>query len=191
MNDKTIEQTASDNALKMNCNNRTVFIGDNLPIMRGLNSGIARQLAVAKMKNIDWKDAQAIGDLRIADFACGTRALLSAVYDQIANRYERNGGNPAKLHQSMMEKVLMGFDVLPYAAHLTASILSGKEPAIIYDRSCIYTMPFGRQKDRKVKIGSLEFLAASEQLVLQAVRENTGPAAKRLRGHQESDLHAV
>lgn len=24
-----------------NCENQTVFIGDNLPIMRGLNSGIA------------------------------------------------------------------------------------------------------------------------------------------------------
>ena len=37
MNDKTIEQTDSgDHAPKMNCSNRTVFIGDNLNIMRML-----------------------------------------------------------------------------------------------------------------------------------------------------------
>lgn len=29
----------------MNCKNRTVFIGDNLSIMRGLNSGIADLIA--------------------------------------------------------------------------------------------------------------------------------------------------
>lgn len=30
---------------EMNCNNRHVFIGDNLPILRGLNSGIADLIA--------------------------------------------------------------------------------------------------------------------------------------------------
>lgn len=30
---------------EMNCSNRTVFIGDNLPILRGLNSGIADLIA--------------------------------------------------------------------------------------------------------------------------------------------------
>ena len=43
--EETIGQTASDNALKMNCKNQTVFIGDNLPILRGLNSEIADLIA--------------------------------------------------------------------------------------------------------------------------------------------------
>ncbi len=150
------------------------------------SAALLARLAVAKMQNIDWKDKEAIGRLRIADFACGTGALLSAVYDQIANRYERTGRNPAKLHKSMMEEVLYGFDVLPYAAHLTASILSGKEPVTIYDNSRIYTMPYGRQKDETVKIGSLEFLDKPEQEVLF----HTGNPAKQVgsKGEETIDL---
>ena len=145
------------------------------------SAALLAHLAVSKMNGIDWKNAQTISKLRIADFACGTGALLSAVYDQIANRYERTGGNPKQLHSLMMERVLYGFDVLPYAAHLTASILSGKEPSIIYDQSRIYTMPYGRQKDETVKIGSLEFLDKPEQEVLF----HTGDPAKQVGGKGE------
>ena len=155
------------------------------------SAALLARLAVSKMNGIDWKDAQAIGQLRIADFACGTGALLSAVYDQIANRYERAGGNPEKLHKSMMEQVLCGFDVLPYATHLTASILSGKQPAITYKETWLCTMPYGRQEDETVKIGSLEFLDKSEQLVLQPTRD---PAkAKRIgsKGQETEDLRKV
>ena len=55
---------------------------------------------------IDWSDPQAIANLRVGDFACGTGALLSAVYEQIATRHEQAGGNPAALHTAMMEDVL-------------------------------------------------------------------------------------
>ena len=78
----------------------------------------------------------------------------------------------------MMEQVLYGFDVLPYATHLTASILSGKQPAITYKETWLCTMPIGRQEDEAVKIGSLELLDKSEQLILQPTRD---PAkAKRI-----------
>ncbi len=151
------------------------------------SAALLAHLAVSKMQNIDWKDAEAIGQLRIADFACGTGALLSAVYDQIATRHERTGGNPKQLHSLMMEQVLYGFDVLPYAAHLTASILSGKEPAIIYERARIYTMPYGRQKDGTVEIGSLEFLDKAEQEVLF----HTGNPAKQVGSKVEATIPKV
>ena len=141
------------------------------------SAALLAHLAVAKMNGIDWSDPQEISRLRIADFACGTGALLSAVYDQIANCHERTGGNPTKLHPLIIEQVLYGFDVLPYATHLTASCLSGKEPATIYNNSRLYTMPCGRQKDETVKIGSLEFLDKPEQRVLF----HTGPPAKAKR----------
>ena len=151
------------------------------------SAALLASLAVSKMKGMDWSDADAIRQLRIADFACGTGALLSAVYDQIANRYERTGGDPEKLHEAMMEQVLYGFDVLPFATHLTASILSGKEPATIYDQSCIFTMPFGRQKDKTVKIGSLEFLDKPEQRVLF----HTGNPAKQVGSKVEATIPKV
>ena len=92
--------------------------------------------------------------------------MLSAVYDQIAARHERAGGNAAKLHQVMMEEVLYGCDVMPSAIHITGSTLSGVEPAVGFSKSRLYTMPYGRQKDGGVMIGSLELLQSSNVMTL-------------------------
>ena len=53
------------------------------------SAALLARLAVAKMEGVDWSSTEAIGKMRIGDFACGTGALLSAVYDQIATRHER------------------------------------------------------------------------------------------------------
>ena len=123
----------------------------------------------------DWANPHAIAQLRIADFACGTGALLSAVYEQIAARHERAGGDSAGLHQDMMEEVLYGCDVMPSAAHITSATLSGTQPTVGYGKSRIYTMPYGRQPDGSVKIGSLEGLAGDSQLLMI----NTSDPARR------------
>ena len=130
------------------------------------SAALLARLAVAKMEGVDWSDAEAIGNLRVGDFACGTGALLSAVYDQIAARHERAGGNAAKLHQVMLEEVLYGCDVMPSAIHITGSTLSGVEPAVSFSNSRLYTMPYGRQKDGSVMIGSLELLQSSNVMTL-------------------------
>ncbi len=130
------------------------------------SAALLARLAVAKMDGVDWSDAKAIGSLRIADFACGTGALLSAVYEQIAARHERAGGRPADLHRAMMEEVLYGCDVMPSAIHITGSTLSGVEPSEVFEKSRLYTMPYGRQSDGSVAIGSLELLQSSDVLTL-------------------------
>ena len=104
--------------------------------------------------------------LRIGDFACGTGALLSAVYEQIAVRHENAGGNAAALHPAMMEEVLYGCDVMPSAIHITGSTLSGMQPNVGFGQSRLYTMPYGRQDDGTVKIGSLELLQSSTTMTL-------------------------
>ena len=118
------------------------------------------------MEGVDWSEAEAIGKLRIGDFACGTGALLSAVYDQVAARHERSGGDPAELHQVMMEEVLYGCDVMPSAVHITSATLSGTQPGVRFGKSRVYTMPYGRQKDGSVAIGSLELLQSSHTMTL-------------------------
>ena len=70
------------------------------------SAALLARLAVAKLEGVDWADAEAIGNIRIGDFACGTGALLSAVYEQVAARHQRAGGNLAALHPVMMEEVL-------------------------------------------------------------------------------------
>ena len=84
------------------------------------------------------------------------------MYEQIASRHERAGGDPAALHPVMMEEVLYGCDVMPSAIHITGSTLSGVEPSVGFGRSRLYTMPYGRQKDGTVAIGSLELLQSSQ-----------------------------
>ena len=124
-------------------------------------AALLAHLAVAKLEKVDWADATAIGKLRIGDFACGTGALLAAVYDQIAARHERASGNLERLHPTMLEQVLYGCDVMPSAVHITGSTLSGAQPHVGYGQSRLYTMPYGRQADGSVKIGSLELLQTS------------------------------
>ena len=92
--------------------------------------------------------------------------LLSAVYEQIAARHERAGGDAAALHKVMMEDVLYGCDVMPSAVHITGSTLSGMEPSVIFNESHLYTMPYGRMADNSVMIGSLELLQSSNVLTL-------------------------
>ena len=145
------------------------------------SAALLARLAVAKMDGVDWSSAEAIGKLRIGDFACGTGALLSAVYEQIAARHERVGGDPVALHKLMMEEVLYGCDVMPSAVHITGSTLSGVEPSVLFDKSRLYTMPYGRMKDGSVMIGSLELLRSSNVLTLF----NTSDPALRTGGSGE------
>ncbi len=130
------------------------------------SAALLARLAVAKLDGVNWSDADAIGRLRVGDFACGTGALLSAVYEQIAARHERTGGNPAALHRVMMEEVLYGCDVMPSAVHITGSTLSGAQPSVGFGGSRLYTMPYGRMQDGSVMIGSLELLQSSNVLTL-------------------------
>ena len=130
------------------------------------SAALLARLAVSKLRGVDWADASAIGQLRIGDFACGTGALLSAAYEQIAARYERAGGNPDELHSAMMAEALYGCDVMPSAVHITGATLSGIAPAELFDNSRLYTLAYGRQEDGDVRIGSLELLQSSAAMTL-------------------------
>ena len=139
------------------------------------SAALLARLAVAKLDDVDWSDAEAIGKLRVADFACGTGALLSAVYEQIAARHERAGSDGAALHTVMMEEVLHGFDVMPSAIHITGSTLAGIQPAGKFRNSHLYTLPYGRRRDGTVAIGSLELLRSSGTFTMF----NTSDPARR------------
>ncbi len=130
------------------------------------SAALLARLAIAKLEKMDWADPAAIGRLRIADFACGTGALLSAVYDQIAARHERAGGDPEAIHSAVMEETLYGFDVMPSAVHITSATLSGAQPNVGFGQSRLYTMPYGRLDYESVAIGSLEFLTSDTQFTL-------------------------
>ena len=152
------------------------------------SASLLARLAVAKLAGVDWADAGSIGRLRIADLACGTGALLSSVYEQIAARYERTGGDPARLHAPMMEEILYGCDVMPSAVHITGSTLSGAQPNVGFSRSRLYTLPYGRQSDGSVKLGSLEFLQSS---ATGALFNTSDPAQRTGSVGEETAAHII
>ena len=100
------------------------------------------ELAVSRL-NLDWSDRDAILALKVADFACGTGALLSAVQRAVYRRHRRTGRDDAELHRGIMESVLLGTDILPSATHLTASMLSSTHPGVHYGNSLIEALPYG------------------------------------------------
>ena len=107
---------------------------------------------------VDWLNREAVTELKVADFACGTGALLSAVYETITSRIRRAGGDDAAIHSEMIERVLVGADIMPAAAHLTTTMLSTVNPEIPFARCGIHVVPYGKQSDKSIAIGSLDLL---------------------------------
>ena len=138
------------------------------------------ELAVDRL-GVDWADRAAIEDLRIADFACGTGALLSATQRAIYRRYRRAGGDDKLLHKAMMERVLVGLDIMPVATHLTCSMLSSPHPSLVYGESQIHTTPYGIDGGR-THIGALDFLDSDHSFSLFATGESLGGRRADSRG---------
>ena len=127
------------------------------------------EVAVDRL-DIEWSDRNSIERLKIADFACGTGALLAAAQRAVYRRYRRSGGDDADLHQVIMENVMMGLDIMPAATHLTCSMLSSAHPSLAYGGSQIHTMPYGME-GRLVHIGSLDLLGSAISYALFATGE--------------------
>ena len=116
-----------------------------------------------------WSSADDVTALRTADFACGTGTLLSTAYQRISQLHELAGGNSEELHPEMMANALIGCDVLPAAAHLTASMLAGAHPTVKYEQSSILTVAYGKQPDGAIAIGSLDLLDPQGKLEVLSI----------------------
>ena len=95
---------------------------------------------------------------KVADFACGTGALLNGVYQRILSLYEQSGGNGRDIHQRMLEKNIGGVDIMPNATHLTAAALASTYAGVKIGGTQIVTAPYGVMDNGGYAIGSLELL---------------------------------
>ena len=95
---------------------------------------------------------------KVADFACGTGALLNGVYQRILSLYEQSGGNGRDIHQRMLEKHIGGVDIMPNATHLTAAALASTYAGVKIGGTQIVTAPYGVIDTGGYAIGSLELL---------------------------------
>ena len=119
------------------------------------------------------------GDYIVADFACGTGALLASVYKRVAELHEKHGGDMEETHVHMMEKSFIGCDVMPAAVHLTSSILSGMSHKKPFKETKLYIMPYGESEPGEIRIGSLDLLESRGFLpVLSTSAEKAGGQGK-------------
>jgi hypothetical protein len=70
----------------------------------------------------------------------------------------------------MMSDVLLGCDIMPAAAHISASMLSGAHPSVKYTNSSIMMMPYGKQGDHSLALGSLDLLQTQGTFPVLATR---------------------
>lgn len=111
----------------------------------------------------DQPDPNVFRDLKIADFACGTGALLTATVHRVSSRARRSGIDDATLHQDFMERGVYALDVLPASVHLTATLLASMHPTVTFTDTRIALAPYGAQKQKgggptSYRLGSLELL---------------------------------
>lgn len=124
-----------------------------------------------------------LSNLKVADFACGTGALLNGVYQQLLALYERAGGNGRDIHRHMVENNLVGCDIMPNASHLTASLIASNFPDIKIGKTQIDVMEYGtRRADGQYALGALDLIENPEgTLSLELI--NT----ERVRGDASQD----
>jgi hypothetical protein len=119
-----------------------------------------------KWEELDFASPKKLSDFVVADLACGTGTLLMAAAQAITDRFivsrvQKNrkiaDTDLNRLHETLMEKILYGYDVLPSAVHLTASTLGMLAPDVTYRNMNLFVMPMG-VKNRSLRLGSLDFI---------------------------------
>ena len=129
---------------------------------------------------------------KVADFACGTGALLNGVYQRLLSLYEQQSGNGRDIHQKMLEENIAGADIMPNATHLTAAALASTHADVKIGGTRIFTAPYGLMDDGSYAIGSLELLNDISLLDTEAEqiggKENTVVKLQQAFQHNSFDI---
>ena len=96
---------------------------------------------------------------KVADYACGTGALLNGVYKRIQQLYERKTGKSSQeIHREMVENNLAASDIYPHATHLTFTAMAATHPTTTLGSTRVITAPYGKREGGGFLTGSLELL---------------------------------
>ena len=96
---------------------------------------------------------------KVADYACGTGALLNGVYQRLLGLYEQAGGSGEAIHKDMVENNLFGYDIMPNASHLTAALITSNFPDIRIGDTRIDVMEYATQRaDGAYALGALDLI---------------------------------
>ena len=96
---------------------------------------------------------------KVADYACGTGALLNGVYKRIQQLYEqKTGESSVNIHREMVENNLAASDIYPHATHLTFTAMAATHPTTTLGSTRVITAPYGKREGGGFLTGSLELL---------------------------------
>ena len=144
-----------------------------------LLAGLA--LSSDRWQHVDWSSREGLSQLRVVDPACGTGTLLMAAYRQLVQNHSAaapGGSDDPLLHQALVEKVIIGADVVQSAIHLTAATLAAMSPSVRFEQMQLHTLRLGRDSSKKIWLGSLDWLEAPEtQSFFSATEEQIGAAS--------------
>jgi len=114
-------------------------------------------------------------DDKIMDPACGSGTLLVAGYKTKEKLFEKEKGNLKKshMHKEFLENEITGFDIMPFAGHLTAMNLALQNIEQLTDQ---------------VRIGSGNSLDLSHQLIGKTFSEGKGVKISKFEVHTQSQL---
>jgi hypothetical protein len=142
------------------------------------------KLAMSEKWPTEWSNLEQIRDLRIADLACGTGTLLKAALQAIEDNYIKACAaanvHPSlpDLHKVLIENTLYGFDVLPFAVHMSASALAFHEPEVPFLHMELQQVPLGGPDQT---LGSLE-MDGSGRLFAQDILSGGTRGPERVTG---------
>ena len=105
----------------------------------------------------DWNDADAIGELRITDPACGTGTLLMAAAERIHD-LAPGSRDDGRMARTLIERVLTGYDVNLTATHMAATTLGLLSPTTRFQNMKIGRAFLGVDGEGDAFLGSLEIL---------------------------------
>ena len=121
-------------------------------------------LVLPQKDTIDADRKAALAKLKIADFACGTGALLNGIYQLVLEQYEQVGGNAKEIHKDMVENNLVGCDIMPNASHLTAALITSNFPDIRIGYTRIHVLEYStRLRTGQIALGALDLLENPEE----------------------------
>ena len=112
----------------------------------------------SELSTAEWSQDDLFKKYTIADLACGTGSLLRAGYRRVAMIHEQlarpTSEDTSTFHQQAMQHGLIGTDISPIAAHLTASSLAALGEGIAYRQTRIGWLEVGGES---AATGSLEY----------------------------------
>ena len=135
-----------------------------------------------------WESPEKVTSFSIADYACGTGTLIHAAYYRINQLHEVEEGEAEKLHSQVMSQVLTAVDVVPSAAHLTASMLSSIHPNVAYENLNVLIAEYGKLPDSRIAIGSLELM---DKNALQSLFEFGSPTVISGKDEKKMDMSST